>query len=242
MTTTYPAPSGIYNQIVTTGGGGRDTILARDAGKVLLAPPSNAAGAVGIGTTDTSGGKLVVNGNTRVSGDATITGTTSVQDLVIAGRAFPPPPAGTTRYVWADVRLSGGTDADTSVPQGAAYTGNPRADTCNGDASGAYTCPNGVSKTCVDVQRVGTNGSDSDSNTSYTVCAPNCPDDTCNGDKDGGWSCPSTYSGGCRDIKKMGGIRHRSDWTCNVATPIYRDFVVVCNTPSNSTVKALVAQ
>jgi hypothetical protein len=34
LTTAYPSPSGVYTQIVTTGGGGRNTLLCRDSGNV----------------------------------------------------------------------------------------------------------------------------------------------------------------------------------------------------------------
>lgn len=54
LATTYPAPAGVYNQIVTTGNAGTvpaDTTLARSAGNVLLAPASNSSGRVGVGTS-----------------------------------------------------------------------------------------------------------------------------------------------------------------------------------------------
>jgi hypothetical protein len=72
MTTTYPAPVGVYNQIVTTGNSGAtpaDTTLARSAGNVLLAPPSNAAGRVGIGVASPSA-KLDVGGTLRIGAQA----------------------------------------------------------------------------------------------------------------------------------------------------------------------------
>ena len=68
MTTTYPSPVGIYNQIVTTGNAGAlpaDTTLARSAGNVLLAPPSNAAGRVGVGVAAPQA-KLDVGGTVRI--------------------------------------------------------------------------------------------------------------------------------------------------------------------------------
>lgn len=68
MSTTYPAPVGIYNQIVTTGNAGTvpaDTTLARNAGNVLLTPTSNPAGRVGVGTA-TPQAKLDVAGTFRV--------------------------------------------------------------------------------------------------------------------------------------------------------------------------------
>ena len=68
VTTTYPAPVGVYNQIVTTGNSGTvpaNTTLALNAGNVLLAPPSNATGRVGVGT-GVPLAKLDVGGTLRV--------------------------------------------------------------------------------------------------------------------------------------------------------------------------------
>jgi len=68
MSTTYPAPVGVYNQIITTGNSGAvpaDTTLARNAGNVLLAPPTNAGGRVGVGTGAPLA-KLDVGGTLRV--------------------------------------------------------------------------------------------------------------------------------------------------------------------------------
>lgn len=53
LATTYPAPSGIYNQLVTTGNSGTlaaDTTFNRNAGNTILIPATNAGGRVGIGT------------------------------------------------------------------------------------------------------------------------------------------------------------------------------------------------
>lgn len=64
LRTTYPAPSGIYNQLVTTGDSGTvpaDTTLARNAGNVFLAPATNPRGSVGVGT-DSPRAKLDVHG------------------------------------------------------------------------------------------------------------------------------------------------------------------------------------
>lgn len=56
ITTSYPSPTGIYNQLITTGNAAaapKDTILNRNAGNTLLVPSAtNAAGKVGIGTSD----------------------------------------------------------------------------------------------------------------------------------------------------------------------------------------------
>lgn len=54
LSTSYPAPVGVYNQIVTTGNAGAvaaDTTLARNAGNVVLVPATNVNGRVGIGLT-----------------------------------------------------------------------------------------------------------------------------------------------------------------------------------------------
>lgn len=69
LVTRYPAPSGVYNQLITTGNAGAapaDTTLNRNAGNTLLVPPSNAGGKVGIGTTAPTE-KLDVAGNVRAS-------------------------------------------------------------------------------------------------------------------------------------------------------------------------------
>ena len=68
MTTTYPAPVGVYNQLVTTGNSGTvpaDTTLARNAGNVILAPATNINGRVGVGTSAPQA-KLDVGGTVRV--------------------------------------------------------------------------------------------------------------------------------------------------------------------------------
>lgn len=52
LTTSYPVPSGIYNQLITTGDSGTapaDTTLNRNAGNTILVPATNASGKVGIG-------------------------------------------------------------------------------------------------------------------------------------------------------------------------------------------------
>jgi len=73
IATTYPAPVGVYNQIVTTGNAGAvpaDTTLARSAGNVILVPATNTAGRVGVGLTSPLA-KLDVVGTLRVSGPIT---------------------------------------------------------------------------------------------------------------------------------------------------------------------------
>jgi len=67
LQTTYPAPVGVYNQIVTTGNAGTqpaDTTLARNAGNVILAPTTNASGKVGVGVASPLA-KLDVGGTVR---------------------------------------------------------------------------------------------------------------------------------------------------------------------------------
>jgi len=64
--TTYPAPAGVYNYLVTTGNSDpvtpANTVLNRNAGNTILAPSAtNLGGMVGIGTTAPTG-KLTVNG------------------------------------------------------------------------------------------------------------------------------------------------------------------------------------
>lgn len=69
LVTSYPAPSGIYNQIITTGNSGAapaDTTLNRNAGNTILVPPTNAVGKVGIGTT-TPTKKLDVAGDIQAT-------------------------------------------------------------------------------------------------------------------------------------------------------------------------------
>lgn len=70
LTTSYPVPSGIYNQLITTGNSGltpADTTLNRSAGNTILAPDAtNAGGRVGIGTTS-PGSKLEVSGTATVT-------------------------------------------------------------------------------------------------------------------------------------------------------------------------------
>lgn len=68
LTTTYPAPVGVYNQLVTTGNSGTapaDTILARNAGNVILVPAGNVNGRVGVGTSAPQA-KLDVGGTLKV--------------------------------------------------------------------------------------------------------------------------------------------------------------------------------
>ncbi len=86
LSTTYPAPFGVYNQIITTGNGGPapvNTTLNKNAGNTILVPPTNGAGRVGIGTTspvaklDVVGSIRMANGNQGV-GKALISDATGV--------------------------------------------------------------------------------------------------------------------------------------------------------------------
>lgn len=72
LTTTYPAPVGVYNQVITTGDSGTipaNTVLARGAGNVILVPASNADGRVGVGVSAPLA-KLDVGGTVRPGGFA----------------------------------------------------------------------------------------------------------------------------------------------------------------------------
>lgn len=69
LVTRYPAPSGVYNQIITTGDAGAapaDTTLNRNGGNTILVPPANAGGKVGIGTANPAE-KLDIAGNIRAA-------------------------------------------------------------------------------------------------------------------------------------------------------------------------------
>lgn len=70
LSTTYPSPSGIYNQLVTTGSSPTsNTVLNRNGGHTLLVPnTTNLNGRVGIGT-GTPTAKLHVNGNIQAVND-----------------------------------------------------------------------------------------------------------------------------------------------------------------------------
>ena len=141
LETTYPAPVGVYNQIVTTGNSGSvaaDTTLARNAGNVLLAPASNPTGKVGVGTANPQA-KLDVAGTVRVG----------------ALPADPPAAEGTIYYNPAArvMRVYNGAWSDLAgSPQGAlcGFTSTPGLGTpvtlpCMGsDASRG--CPGGYSQ------------------------------------------------------------------------------------------------
>jgi hypothetical protein len=70
FTTTYPAPAGIYNQIITTGNSSStpaDTTFNRNAGNTILVPPGNASGSVGVGTASPKAKLHVGQGDVYVS-------------------------------------------------------------------------------------------------------------------------------------------------------------------------------
>jgi hypothetical protein len=75
LTASYPVPSGIYNQLITTGNSGSgpaaNTILNQKAGNTILVPPTNGSGSVGVGTSSPLA-KLDVDGTLRL-GNAGIT-------------------------------------------------------------------------------------------------------------------------------------------------------------------------
>ncbi len=76
LTTTYPAPSGIYNTHTTTGNSyasPANTTFNLKAGNTILVPPPNTTGRVGIGTTN-PGSKLDVNGDVNVGANLTVSG------------------------------------------------------------------------------------------------------------------------------------------------------------------------
>lgn len=105
LTTYYPAPSGIYNQMITTG----TTYLARDTGNV------------GVGTTAPSA-KLHVVGNALVAGNVTVNGAATVNgDTTIAGNARVSGSASSKGYLYIDNTNS--SCSETDVTQGAVCAG-----------------------------------------------------------------------------------------------------------------------
>jgi hypothetical protein len=78
LTTSYPVPSGIYNQLITTGNSGSvpavNTIFNQNAGNTILVPATNAGGNVGIGTSAPTA-KLDVDGVMRLENAGNVQGT-----------------------------------------------------------------------------------------------------------------------------------------------------------------------
>lgn len=69
MTATYPAPLGVYNQLITTGNAGAvaaDTVLSRNAGNTLIAT-ANQLGKLGVGIAAPQA-RLDVAGDIRARG------------------------------------------------------------------------------------------------------------------------------------------------------------------------------
>lgn len=257
LSTTYPSPSGIYNQIVTTGGGGKPTTLARDAGQVVIGGSATTAvklavngatalngaaiisGAVGIGTTNVGTNNLAVSGTTKL--DAA-----NITTLAIGGIAFPAPPTG--KMEWASMVLTSGTDVDAYI-QGVPYNAPNHSDTCNGNVSGNYTCGAAENKMCVDVQLVsaavsatsasctwggwnnkagGMDDTCNDHNYTYDTCDKTCTDVDCTD-----WVAGSCINRSWRSINYTPGT--------SGSPAKYKDVAVQCNTATSKQVMALVA-
>lgn len=216
LSTTYPSPAGIYNQIITTGNGAKDTLLARDSGRVVVGSSGG-------------GDKLVVNGGTRLVGDARVVGDVNAKGILIDG----------VRLVWKEIVLSATPPSASYSAWGSVYAGPARADDCDGSPDAVYACPAGLvtRKTCTDVASGGlTAGTEADD---YPDAAPigvsgAIAQDSCGS---GGWqepfTCPAGVSKNCRDTwcttSKSGSNCYSRDVTCRTPTRGYQDRTVVCD-------------
>lgn len=99
LSTSYPVPVGVYNQLITTGDAGSaplDTVLARNAGNVVLAP--SASGRVGVGTSSPSR-------RLSVAGDADVSQGLSVGAGLSLGRLSTPPAGAADGTIYYDTAL-----------------------------------------------------------------------------------------------------------------------------------------
>ncbi len=206
LSTTYPSPAGIYNQIITTGNGAKDTLLARDSGKVV------------VGSSAGGSDKLVVNGGTRVVGDVDAKG------ILIDG----------VRLVWKMILLPATPASASYSSWSAVYAGPAHLDDCDGNPAVLYSCPAGLParKTCTDVASGGLSaGTEADV---YTDPSPvgRSSGDSCDGSREA-FTCPSGVSLRCRDtwceVSRSGESCYSRDVTCRTNGPAYQDRAVVCD-------------
>ncbi|HXT00563.1 MAG TPA: hypothetical protein VN915_07800 [Elusimicrobiota bacterium] len=77
LTTYYPAPSGVYSQLITTG----NTYLARDGGAVRVGSSIAPAYTLDVNGTGHYSSNLQVDGNETIGGNGTIAGTLTVSGV-----------------------------------------------------------------------------------------------------------------------------------------------------------------
>lgn len=129
FSTSYPAPSGFYARIVTTGGSParpRDTLLARDRGSVLIGM-----------TSPGSAAKLGVAGGIHASDDVCVPGVP--KDICLKGQA---------RKIAGDEPSRTQTGIKVSPPSGNVYTASSDVDAPNGylQKRVGFICPPGQAK------------------------------------------------------------------------------------------------